>query len=202
MSSLSRLWLLLPTWLFLALDVTLTLTGQPKEYWAGDFATAIEVNPAALPILAFHPGLFAGLAVCWGGALGVVGFRARGAWAAWLLAGGPPATTRRATRTTGGTTTSTGRGHAAAGRTNKTNKSAYPAWVCAPDWTGYYCSDWRGLDIWYYNDAAAWRDEVGALARRRELVVREAQQRRVLRAVALCGRAGAAGAAGAARRRR
>lgn len=87
MSSLSRLWLLIPTWLFLALDVTFTLTGQPKEYWAGDFATAIEVNPAALPILAFHPGLFACLAVGWAGTLGVVGFRSRGAWATWLLAG-------------------------------------------------------------------------------------------------------------------
>jgi hypothetical protein len=60
-----RLWLLAPAAVTFVADVTLTLSGQPSSYWAGDYATAVEANPFAYPLLAFSPWLFATLAVFW-----------------------------------------------------------------------------------------------------------------------------------------
>lgn len=61
----SRLWLLLPALILYSIDVTMTLAGQPAEYWAGDYERVIEYNPIARALLVYHPGLFAGAAVAW-----------------------------------------------------------------------------------------------------------------------------------------
>ncbi len=55
----------LPPLTMFALDVALTLRGQPAEYWAGDYSRAVEANPLAWLILAVHPYLFLGLAIGW-----------------------------------------------------------------------------------------------------------------------------------------
>ncbi|WP_020472606.1 hypothetical protein [Zavarzinella formosa] len=82
-----RVWLVVPTWLFFAIDVILTLIGQPEEYWAGDYSTANEINPLAFLILTRSPWLFAGLSVVWGAILGVVVLWWRHPWTGWLAAG-------------------------------------------------------------------------------------------------------------------
>ena len=40
-----RGWLLLPAVVVYAVDVALTLLGQPEAYWRGDYEQAIEGNP-------------------------------------------------------------------------------------------------------------------------------------------------------------
>jgi hypothetical protein len=67
----NRKWLIAPIWLLLAIDVTLTLAGQPDEYWRGDFGTAMESNPLAHPVLARGPLPFVLLAVAWALVLGI-----------------------------------------------------------------------------------------------------------------------------------
>lgn len=44
-------------------DVSLTLQGQPAEYFAGDFRAAVEQNPLFYPLLAWHPAAFLAVAV-------------------------------------------------------------------------------------------------------------------------------------------
>ena len=58
----------LPCLLALLLDTTLTLRGQPADYWAGDYAVTTEGGPFFRPAYALHPraavlghGLWAGL---------------------------------------------------------------------------------------------------------------------------------------------
>jgi len=41
--------------LLTCLDNGLTLSGQPKEYWAGNYAKAIEGNHWHYQLLAYHP---------------------------------------------------------------------------------------------------------------------------------------------------
>ena len=41
--------------LLTCLDNGLTLSGQPKEYWAGNYAKAVEGNPWHYKLLAYHP---------------------------------------------------------------------------------------------------------------------------------------------------
>jgi hypothetical protein len=53
-----RLWLCLPPVLCCCLDATLTLTGQPTAYWAGDFAAVREANPVCSVLLQLHPLAF------------------------------------------------------------------------------------------------------------------------------------------------
>ena len=67
-----RVWLFAPAGLFLTLDVTFTLIGQPASYWAGDRPTANEANPIAYWLLAANPWLFAASAAVWAVLLGVV----------------------------------------------------------------------------------------------------------------------------------
>lgn len=60
-----RLWFLLPALSFYAADIGLTLTGQPAAYWGGDYSQAVEHNPLAYPILAWHPVWFVGAGLAW-----------------------------------------------------------------------------------------------------------------------------------------
>lgn len=60
-----RLWLLLPALGLYAADIGLTLTGQPAAYWGGDYSQALEHNPLAYPILAWHPVWFVGAGLAW-----------------------------------------------------------------------------------------------------------------------------------------
>ena len=41
--------------LLTCLDNGLTLSGQPKEYWAGNYAKAVEGNQWHFRLLAYHP---------------------------------------------------------------------------------------------------------------------------------------------------
>jgi hypothetical protein len=65
-------WLMTPMWLCFAVDVALTLAGQPHAYWDGAYSQAIEGNPLAHPILVCGPWVFAGLAAAWAVILGVL----------------------------------------------------------------------------------------------------------------------------------
>jgi hypothetical protein len=47
------------------LDVILTLTGQSREYWAGNFSEAKELNPLFLLFLSNDPGIFLVAAVAY-----------------------------------------------------------------------------------------------------------------------------------------
>ena len=59
-----RLWLFLPPVVLCVVDAALTLRGQPREYWSGDFSQALEFNPLGHVLLAHHPLTFAiGVAV-------------------------------------------------------------------------------------------------------------------------------------------
>lgn len=69
-----RVWLFVPIGLFLTLDVTFTMIGQPATYWAGDWPTANEANPIAYWLLAANPWLFAASAAVWVVLLGAVIF--------------------------------------------------------------------------------------------------------------------------------
>jgi hypothetical protein len=44
--------------LLTALDDGLTLAGQPKEYWAGDYGQAHEMDPISHTLLVYHPLAF------------------------------------------------------------------------------------------------------------------------------------------------
>jgi hypothetical protein len=74
-----RLWLLPPIVLFLAVDVSLTLSGQSDSYWAGDHSLAVEGNPLARPFLEAGPGVFVAWAAAWAVlvSLAVLGWRHR-----------------------------------------------------------------------------------------------------------------------------
>lgn len=54
-----RLWLFLPPVVLCVVDAALTLRGQPREYWSGDFSHALEFNPLGHVLLAHHPLTFA-----------------------------------------------------------------------------------------------------------------------------------------------
>ena len=60
-----RLWFLLPALSLYAADLGLTLTGQPAAYWGGDYSQALEHNPLAYQILAWHPVWFVGASLAW-----------------------------------------------------------------------------------------------------------------------------------------
>src|SRR3954447_24772294 len=98
--------LCLPPLAACALDVGMTLQGQPPEYWAGEYALARELNPLAAVFLRYHPAAFALLAVAWAGtfclairllprglafvtAFGLTFGHSLGA-GSWLLPHGPP----------------------------------------------------------------------------------------------------------------
>jgi hypothetical protein len=71
MVTCNRAWLVVPTWLWLAADVALTLAGQPSAYWAGDYKSAVEANPLAHPVVARGPWPFLLLAGVWAMFIGV-----------------------------------------------------------------------------------------------------------------------------------
>lgn len=52
------LWLCVAPLLLCAFDLTITLAGQPAEYWQGDYAVGLEGNPVARPLLLTGPGTF------------------------------------------------------------------------------------------------------------------------------------------------
>jgi hypothetical protein len=62
-----RLWLAMPPVLLCVADAALTLWGQPREYWQGDFSRVLEFNPLGHVLLAYHP---------WAFAVGVAGYLA------------------------------------------------------------------------------------------------------------------------------
>ncbi len=63
MNTLPRWWLCLSALVPFAADVGITLAGQPKSYWTGDYTTAHEGNPLARWPLAYHPAAFVVAAV-------------------------------------------------------------------------------------------------------------------------------------------
>jgi hypothetical protein len=63
-----RLWLCLPAVALCALDLGLTLPGQPGAYWDGDRAAAVERNPLAAVFLRHHPASFVVSVLAWAGA--------------------------------------------------------------------------------------------------------------------------------------
>jgi hypothetical protein len=60
-----RLWLLAPAAVLYLADVTLTITGQPAAWWAGDHAEPLEANPLARAVLRFGPRWFLLAAGLW-----------------------------------------------------------------------------------------------------------------------------------------
>ena len=86
-----RVWMFAPAGLLLAADIVLTLVGQPREYWAGDYGTAVEANPIAFPFLLRSPWLFVAATVIWGlfvGTLVLAWRHPTSAWVAVLVAVG------------------------------------------------------------------------------------------------------------------
>jgi hypothetical protein len=53
-----RLWLLLPAFLSVIADMTITLLGQPAAYWQGSYHVVNEWNPIARWFLTIHPLMF------------------------------------------------------------------------------------------------------------------------------------------------
>lgn len=51
--------------MWFAVDVTLTLCGQPESYWAGDRFSVLEANPIAMVILTQGPEVFVTLSLFW-----------------------------------------------------------------------------------------------------------------------------------------
>ena len=60
-----RIWILLSAAIVYLIDSSLTLHGQSPDYWAGDYAAALEGNPLVHPILAWHPLAFVAAAAIW-----------------------------------------------------------------------------------------------------------------------------------------
>jgi hypothetical protein len=60
-----RLWLGLPPALLCLADVTLTLYGQPQEYWQGEYAAAQADNSLVCEALRQGPGMFLLTAALW-----------------------------------------------------------------------------------------------------------------------------------------
>jgi hypothetical protein len=56
--SKDRLWLCLPVIVTCSLDVSLTLLGQPAEYWITSFRVVNEANPICHLLLTVHPLAF------------------------------------------------------------------------------------------------------------------------------------------------
>jgi hypothetical protein len=59
----------LPCLLALALDNTVTLCGQPEEYWAGDYSQINESAPFNRMLFAIHPAAFVAWSAAWAGIL-------------------------------------------------------------------------------------------------------------------------------------
>jgi len=53
-----RLWLCLPVILTCLMDVTITLSGQPAEYWIRSYSVVNEANPVSYWFLSMHPVAF------------------------------------------------------------------------------------------------------------------------------------------------
>jgi hypothetical protein len=62
----ARLWLCVPPTLACAADVAMTLAGQSRGYWSGNYREVAEFNPLARLLLERHPIAFviAGCASC------------------------------------------------------------------------------------------------------------------------------------------
>ncbi|HZY87263.1 MAG TPA: hypothetical protein VFE78_20680 [Gemmataceae bacterium] len=60
-----RFWLCCAPAALIALDVSMTLCGQPPEYWQGQYHAALELNPPARWALHQHPLLFAAGGLLW-----------------------------------------------------------------------------------------------------------------------------------------
>lgn len=60
-----RLWLCLPAAIFALLDYVVTMSGQPPEYWAGDYDAAFEANAVVRWCMTMHPAAFHTLTFVW-----------------------------------------------------------------------------------------------------------------------------------------
>jgi hypothetical protein len=85
MERFKRLWSIVPVWLCLSVDVSLTLGGQSEEYWAGDYAAAAEANPFAHPLVAAGPWVFGLLAGGWAILLCILVLATSSRIIAWFL---------------------------------------------------------------------------------------------------------------------
>ena len=79
-----RIWILLSAAIVYLIDSSLTLHGQSPDYWAGDYAAALEGNPLVHPILAWHPLAFVAAAAIWFASLSAVILFWRHSAAVWL----------------------------------------------------------------------------------------------------------------------
>jgi len=82
----NRFWWILPMGLTFAVDVILTLLGQPDRYWEGHRDDAVEANPLACGLLLVSPWLFLGLATAWVLVLGLIVKTWTPRFAVWLPA--------------------------------------------------------------------------------------------------------------------
>jgi hypothetical protein len=82
-----RAWLLLPVVALCAIDVALTLAGQSREYWAGQYEFADEFNPVARPALSAGPMAFVALAACGLGFSAMIVLRGPPRAATWIAGG-------------------------------------------------------------------------------------------------------------------
>lgn len=57
-----------PILLFLV-DISLTLWGQPADYWAGNYAAAIEGSPEVRRVMQIHPALLFAMIAVWMGVI-------------------------------------------------------------------------------------------------------------------------------------
>ncbi|HEV7280115.1 MAG TPA: hypothetical protein VGN57_07885 [Pirellulaceae bacterium] len=62
-----RVFLILPAVVPFALDIALTLWGQPAEYWAGSYSHAAEMAPVGRALLQYHPLAFVAAAIGYAG---------------------------------------------------------------------------------------------------------------------------------------
>ena len=46
-------------------DATVTLSGQPADYWLNGFQTVLEINPIASFFLKLHPAVFVAFVIIW-----------------------------------------------------------------------------------------------------------------------------------------
>src|SRR5436305_14356878 len=76
-----RCWLCCAPAALIALDVGLTLRGQPPEYWQGQYHLARELNLPACWALRQHPTLFAAFGLLWVAAVCALVLRLPRRWA-------------------------------------------------------------------------------------------------------------------------
>ena len=64
-----RYWLCAPPLVLFLIDISLTLWGQPADYWAGNYQAAREGSPEVRRVMQIHPWLLSLLILAWMGVI-------------------------------------------------------------------------------------------------------------------------------------